>query len=226
MALFNTLLSWLRLLLQWWNTRIKRKLGRKGFVWFILLHRSLLVKEIRAGTQAEQEPRGRGWCRGHGEVELTTGLLPMACSICFLIEPRTARTGWHHLQWFGSSQVNHELRKCSTGSLILWRSFLNWRSFLSDDYILYQGDVILASTAIELGQASNWLSTCLRLHQGHWILILNDSWMLITFFLVFYKDSFFVKDILRGLIQILPPYSHSHSTLILNKDPSYPSLIK
>jgi hypothetical protein len=30
----------------------------------------------------------RSCCRGHGEM-LLTGLLPLACSACFLIEPKT-----------------------------------------------------------------------------------------------------------------------------------------
>jgi hypothetical protein len=30
----------------------------------------------------------RSWCRGHGGMFLT-GLLPLACSACFLIEPKT-----------------------------------------------------------------------------------------------------------------------------------------
>jgi hypothetical protein len=59
--------------------------------WFIRLtlpHHSSSSKEVRTGTQAGQEPGGRSWCRGHGRV-LLTGLLPMACSACFLIEHRT-----------------------------------------------------------------------------------------------------------------------------------------
>jgi len=35
-------------------------------------------------------------------------LAPLACSACFLIEPRTTTEGWHHPQWTGSS------RKCLT----------------------------------------------------------------------------------------------------------------
>jgi hypothetical protein len=42
--------------------------------------------------QSGQEPGGRSWCRGHGGV-LFTGLLPMACSTCFLRESRTTWPG-------------------------------------------------------------------------------------------------------------------------------------
>ena len=48
--------------------------------------------EVRTRTQAGLEPGGRGWCRGHWGV-LLTGLLPMACSTLFLIEPRTTSPG-------------------------------------------------------------------------------------------------------------------------------------
>jgi hypothetical protein len=41
-------------------------------------------KSHRAGS--------RSWCRGHGGM-FFTGLLPLACSACFLIEPRTTSPG-------------------------------------------------------------------------------------------------------------------------------------
>jgi hypothetical protein len=40
----------------------------------------------------EQELEGRRWCRGHGGI-LLNGLFLMACSACFLIEPRTTCPG-------------------------------------------------------------------------------------------------------------------------------------
>ena len=64
----------------------QKQLGRKGFIGLSLLpHYCSSLKDIRTGTQTGQEPRGRG----HGQ-ELLTGLFPMACSACFLTEPRTA----------------------------------------------------------------------------------------------------------------------------------------
>jgi hypothetical protein len=42
---------------------------------------------ITKGSQDWNSSRsgGRSWCRGHGGM----GLLPLACSACFLIEPKT-----------------------------------------------------------------------------------------------------------------------------------------
>ena len=39
-------------------------------------------KAVRAGTHTGQEPGGGSWCRGHGRI-LLTGLLSMACLVCF-----------------------------------------------------------------------------------------------------------------------------------------------
>lgn len=33
--------------------------GRKGFIWLVVPHHSLSLKEVRAGTQTEQEPGGQ-----------------------------------------------------------------------------------------------------------------------------------------------------------------------
>lgn len=57
--------------------------GKVLFDLFMLLHHSLLLKEVRAGTLTGQEPGGRA------DTEtwrvLLTGLLLLACSVCFLI---------------------------------------------------------------------------------------------------------------------------------------------
>lgn len=37
----------------------KNKLGREGLIQLTLPHHCLLLKEVRTGTQAEQEPGGR-----------------------------------------------------------------------------------------------------------------------------------------------------------------------
>jgi hypothetical protein len=49
---------------------------------------------ITKGSQDRNSSRSgsRSWCRGHGGM-LLTGLLPLACSACFLIEPRTTSPG-------------------------------------------------------------------------------------------------------------------------------------
>jgi hypothetical protein len=45
---------------------------------------------------------------------LLTGLLPLACSDCFLIEPRTTRPGMASLTMAEPSSIDEELRKCLT----------------------------------------------------------------------------------------------------------------
>jgi hypothetical protein len=55
---------------------------------------------ITKGSQDWDSSRSgsRSWCRGHGGM-FFTGLLPLPCSVCFLIEPRTPAEGWSHPQW-------------------------------------------------------------------------------------------------------------------------------
>ena len=106
------------------------KLGRKGFIWLIPLDHSLSMEEVRAETQAGLEPGGRSWCSGHGE-ELLTDLLPMACSACFLIEPRTTSPGMAP-PTRGWTCLHQSITKKMPYSWILWRHFLNWGS-LSDN---------------------------------------------------------------------------------------------
>jgi hypothetical protein len=76
------------LLLPWWNTVTKNNLGRKGFIHLILLHCNLPLKEIRTGTQTGQESGGR--CQYRGHQGMFAGLLPIACSACFPLEPSTS----------------------------------------------------------------------------------------------------------------------------------------
>jgi len=49
---------------------------------------------ITKGSQDRNSSRSgsRSWCRGHGGM-LLTGLLPQACTDCFLIEPKTTSSG-------------------------------------------------------------------------------------------------------------------------------------
>ena len=123
-------------------------LGREGFVWLMLPHHSSSLKEVRTGTQAGQEPKGRSWCRGHGGA-LLTGFLIMACSACFLMESRTTSPGMTPLT-LGLALPHQSLIKempyRSAYSLILWRHFLNWDSLLSDDFSLCHIDIKLSST--------------------------------------------------------------------------------
>jgi hypothetical protein len=65
-----------------------------------------IIREVRIGIQTGQEPGGRSSCRGHGGV-LLTGLLLMACSACFLIEPRTTNPRVALLTQAGPYPINH-----------------------------------------------------------------------------------------------------------------------
>jgi hypothetical protein len=53
----------------------------------------------------------RSWYKGHGWV-LLTDFLPLACSTCFLIEPKTTNQEWYHSQWAAPSPIDHYSRKC------------------------------------------------------------------------------------------------------------------
>ena len=63
---------------------------------------------ITKGSQDWNSSRSgsRSWCRGHGGM-FFTGLLPLACSTCSLIEPRTTP---HR----GPPPLDQQLRKCPT----------------------------------------------------------------------------------------------------------------
>jgi hypothetical protein len=54
----------------------------------------------------------RSWCRGHGGM-LLTGLLPLACSACSLIEPKTTSPEMVASKR-GPPPLDHQLRKCLT----------------------------------------------------------------------------------------------------------------
>ena len=123
----------------------KSKLGKKGFIWLTFANCSSSLKDVRTGTKAGQEPGGRNWNRGHGGVQLT-GLHPMACSACFLIEPSTTSPGMEPttIRWALLHQSPKKKKKKKKKkkpalqacySQILYRHFLNW-GFLSSDFSL------------------------------------------------------------------------------------------
>jgi hypothetical protein len=64
----------------------RNNLGRKGFIQLTLPTLLLITK----GNQDWNSNRSgsRSWRKGHGGM-LLTGLLPLACSACFLIEPKS-----------------------------------------------------------------------------------------------------------------------------------------
>jgi hypothetical protein len=123
------------------NIMTKKQLGRKGFIRFTFPHCCSSLKEVRTGTQAGQKAGTD--CRGHGEM-FFTGLLPLACSACTLIEPRLPAQRWHQLQ--GDLPAPWSLFEEMPYSWISWRHFPNWSAFLCDNSSLGQADTKLAST--------------------------------------------------------------------------------
>lgn len=82
-------------------------LGRKGFIWFMLV-------------TSEQESRGRNL-----EAGTDAEAMEKACFSCFTQSVFLQNLGWpvqvwHNPQWAGTSFINKELRECSTGLTIAW----------------------------------------------------------------------------------------------------------
>lgn len=62
-----------------------------------------LSKALRAGTQTEDDPGGRSWCRNHGGVPLTGLFLYDLISLLYYRTQDTPAQGWHHPPWTGLS---------------------------------------------------------------------------------------------------------------------------
>jgi len=105
------------------TSRPRSKSGRKG----LIQHSTLLF--ITKGSQDWNSHRSgsRSWCRGHGGM-LLTGLLPLACSACFLIEPRTTSPGMAPLT-MGWVLPPWPLVEKMSFTWVSWRHFHNWDSF-------------------------------------------------------------------------------------------------
>ena len=119
------------------TSRPKSKLGGKGL---FSLHFQIIVHHWRRWGQEPKQGRN---LEAGADAEALEGtvysLLPLACSVCFLIEPRTISTrvappteSWACLHW---SLI--EKMPCSWLS---WRHFFNWGSFLADDSSFCQVD--------------------------------------------------------------------------------------
>jgi hypothetical protein len=82
---------------------------------------------ITKGSQDWNSSRSgsRSWCRGHGGM-FFTGLPPLACSACSLIETRLPAQRWHHPQ---GDLPPWSLIEKMPYSWISRRHFLNWSSF-------------------------------------------------------------------------------------------------
>lgn len=120
----------------------QKQAGKKKCVWLTFLHDSSTSKKARTGTEAGQEPGRRSWCR-HSGGALFTGLLPMATSASFLIEPRTTSPRTKSLTMgcpppTRALITNQENTLQVSYSPILGKYFLNRGSLFSDDSSFYQ----------------------------------------------------------------------------------------
>lgn len=93
--------------------------------------------------QDRNSSRGGTWTRSwwsHGGM--LYGLLHMACSVSFLIEPRTTSLGITPptMDW---TLLHPSLTKKMPYICIFWTHFLNWRSLLSVNSTLFQVDTKL-----------------------------------------------------------------------------------
>ena len=70
---------------------IKSNLGREGFVLPYTSLSQLIIEEIQARS-SRQQPEGCTWSWEDGRTH-PFGLLPTACSVCFLSKPRTTYPG-------------------------------------------------------------------------------------------------------------------------------------
>jgi hypothetical protein len=93
---------------------------------------------ITRGSQDWNSSRSgsRSWCRDHGGM-LLTGLLPLACLACFLIEPKTTSP---RMAPPTMAPPSWSLIEKMPYSWISWRYFPNWSSFLCDNSSLCQVD--------------------------------------------------------------------------------------
>jgi hypothetical protein len=113
-----------------------------GLCFWVIIHQGKMI-----GQKLKQDRKGRSWCRGHGEM-LLTSLLLMACSAHSLIEPRTTspRMAPSTIGW---ALLHESLIKKIPYNWVLWGLFflsLNWDSLLSDDSSLCQINIKLART--------------------------------------------------------------------------------
>jgi hypothetical protein len=112
--------------------RSKLGVGGGGRVYSAYISTLLFItKGSQDGNWSRSE--SRSWCRGHGGMFLT-GLLPLACSACFLIEPKTTRPEMVPPIRGPSPLITEKIPH----SWISWRNFPNWSSFLGDNSSLCQ----------------------------------------------------------------------------------------
>jgi hypothetical protein len=118
------------------NIKTKKQVGEERVY---SAYTSTLVFIIKGSQDWNSSRSGsRRWCRGYGGM-LLTGLLPLACSACFLVEPKTTSPGiappimaWALPPWSLIEEMPY--------SWISWRNFLKGGSFLCDNSSLCQVD--------------------------------------------------------------------------------------
>jgi hypothetical protein len=123
------------------NIMTKKQVGEER-VYSVYISRLLFITK-RSQDWNSSRSKSRSWCRGHRGM-FFTGLLLLACSACFLIEPKTAS-----LEMVPPTlgPPPWSLIEKMLYSWISWRHFLKWSSFLCDNSSLCQVDTKLASTA-------------------------------------------------------------------------------
>ena len=116
------------------NIMIKKQVGEERV--YSAYTSTLLF--ITKGSQdwISSRSKSRSWCRGHGGM-LFTGLLPLACSACFHIEPKTTSP---EMVPHTMGPLLWSLIEKMSYSWISWRHFPNWSSFLCDNFSLCQVD--------------------------------------------------------------------------------------
>lgn len=98
----------------------KQHAGGRRSVYSSLIFQLTVITEGSQSKNPKQELGLRNWCRGLGRV-LLTGLVFMACSVCFLTLPRTIHP-WVAPLWGGptTSIINQE----NMSQVCLWASLL------------------------------------------------------------------------------------------------------
>jgi hypothetical protein len=116
------------------NIMTKNQVGEEGLY---SAYTSTLLFIIEGSQDWNSSRSGsRSWCRGHGGM-LLTGLLPLACSACFFIEPKSTSPG---MEPTTMGPPAWSLIEKMPYSWISWRHFLKGSSFLCDNSSLCQVD--------------------------------------------------------------------------------------
>jgi hypothetical protein len=121
--------------------------SRKVFSWLTLpahVH-SKSGQELKQAGTWRQELQQRPWRMLLGRLlPVASGLLPVACSVSFLLYPTTTCQGMTVLTWAGSSHIKSPVKKMShrlVYRLVLWKHFPYSDSLFPDDPVLCQDDI-------------------------------------------------------------------------------------